>query len=64
MKIYKVFYEANDTWCFLGVVEAEDGGKAIRQMKDAKLEEICVLTGYSSKEVMEEMNFDYKEVYI
>lgn len=64
MRLFRVCYEANDTWFFVGVVEGEDGGAAIEHMKETKLKEICSLTGYSSKEVMEEMNFDYEEICI
>lgn len=62
MKQYKVYYEANDTWFLAGLVEAEDGSRAIWQLQRTKAEEICALTGYSLKEVMEEMNFDFEEV--
>ncbi len=62
MKQYRVYYEANDTWFLVGLVEAEDGGQAIQYLQKLKAEKICALTGYSLKEMMEEMNFDFEEV--
>lgn len=62
MRQFKVYYEVKDTWILAGIVEAEDGGQAIWQLQKAKAEEICTLTGYLLKEVMEEMNFDFEEV--
>lgn len=62
MSQYKVYYEVNDTWVLAGVVEAEDGGRAIERMQKAKAEEISAVTGYSVKEVMEEMNFDFEKI--
>jgi len=62
MSQYKVYYEVNDTWFLAGLVEAEDGGQAIERMQKARAEEISAVTGYSVKEVMEEMNFDFEKI--
>lgn len=62
MSQYKVYYEVNDTWVLAGFVEAEDGGQAIERMQKARAEEISAVTGYSVKEVMEEMNFDFEKI--